>query len=230
MQATFADQVKAFNRALNLDAPLPPGIGVLNPFRDSPVALACSDAFYDTFYNDTEPRRLVLGINPGRHGGGRTGVPFTDFKRLRDACGIPVPAGYSSHEPSSEFVYRVVDLLGGAAACYQRVYINSVCPLGFIRETAAGRVVNYNYYDDPALQTAVTPFILRSLRSQIAFGCHTDFVVVMGKQNAAFLRGLNDTHGLFGAVREVPHPRFVVQYRRRFMDAYAAEYAAALQP
>lgn len=226
---TFADRAKAFNRSLQLRAKLPTGIGVLNPFRESPVALDCADAFYEGFYNDTAPRRLLLGINPGRHGGGLTGVPFTDFKRLRDACGIDVPPGYTSHEPSSEFVYQVVAALGGAAAFYSRVYVNSVCPLGFVKEKGAGRVVNYNYYDDPALQAAVEPFIIRSVKAQIALGCHTDFAVVMGKQNAAYLRLLNEKYRFFGAIREVPHPRFVVQYRRRFMDAYVAEYAAALE-
>jgi hypothetical protein len=226
--STFADNVKAFNRSLQIRAKLPDGIGVLNPFRESPVALTCADAFYDKFYADNEPRRLLLGINPGRHGGGLTGVPFTDFKRLRDNCGIEVPEGYRSHEPSSEFVYEVVEALGGATACYQQLYINSICPLGFVLQKAAGKVVNYNYYDDPALQSAVEPFILSCLKAQIAFGCHTDWVIVMGKQNAAYLRSINERHKLFGDIREVPHPRFIVQYRRRMMDVYVAEYVQAL--
>ncbi len=33
-------------------------------------------------------RYLILGINPGRFGGGITGIPFTDPIRLQNICGI----------------------------------------------------------------------------------------------------------------------------------------------
>lgn len=63
---TFGERVKAFNRSLGLDAILPPGVAVMNPFRESPLALRISEAFYDKFYHDNERRHLILGINPGR--------------------------------------------------------------------------------------------------------------------------------------------------------------------
>ncbi len=228
MRNTFADRMKAFNRSLDFRKPLPPDIAVMNPFRERPVALACADAFCDRFYADNRQRRMILGINPGRHGSAVTGVPFTDFKRLR-ALGLAVPEGLSSHEISSEFVYRVVEDMGGADAFYKRFYLSSICPLGFLRHKGGGRWVNYNYYDDRALEQIATPFITEMLRQQIDLGCATDQVVVMGKKNAEFLRQLNETHAFFGAIIDVPHPRFVAQYRRRFMDEYVDQYRLALE-
>lgn len=225
---TFAQRIQEFNRSLSFREPLPEGIAVMNPFRDSPVALACADAFANRFFADNQPRRMILGINPGRHGSGQTGVPFTDFKRLRK-LGFEFPEKYSSHEISSEFVYQVVAALGGAEAFYKRFYINSVCPLGFVRQKAPGRWVNYNYYDSPALEHAATPFILETLPQQIALGCEADRVIIMGKKNGDYFRKINAQYGFFRDVIEVPHPRFVAQYRRRFMADYVEEYIRALE-
>ncbi len=164
----FANRVSQFNRSLHLSAPLPAGVGVLNPFRETELALSCSDSFYQKYYNDNNPRWAILGINPGRFGGGLTGVPFTDFKRLSLVCGIET--GISSHEPSSEFIYHMIAAMGGADLFYRHFYINSVCPLGFVIDKAGSKPVNYNYYDDKALYEAVKPFIVQSLQQQIAFG------------------------------------------------------------
>lgn len=228
--STFADRIKAFNRKLAFAGTLPPDVAVLNPFKETATALKHADLFYEKFYADNNLRTPIFGINPGRHGGGLTGVPFTDWKRLRDACGIPVPAELSSHEQSSEFVYCYIAALGGPVEFYRHFYISSLCPLGFVREKAKGRWVNYNYYDDPALYAAAEPFILRTLRQQIVLGLRTDECFVMGVKNYAFFKKLNDAHGFFGKLTELPHPRFIVQYRRKEMDAYVGQYVGALAP
>jgi len=49
----------------------------MNPFRENPEALIVSGKFYKKYYNDNNPRFLILGINPGRFGAGVTGIPFT---------------------------------------------------------------------------------------------------------------------------------------------------------
>lgn len=225
---SFASRVKTFDRQLDLHAELPADIAVLNPFREDETALAAADMFYQKFFDDGERRYGILGINPGRHGGGLTGVPFTDFKRLRDVCGIEVP-GRSSHEPSSEFVYRMIAACGGAPFFYRHFYINSVCPLGFVRRKGTGWV-NYNYYDSPALYEAVKLFILQTLRQQIALGLYTREVFCMGKKNGEYLQRLNTEAGLFQKITILPHPRFIVQYRRKEMDLFIEEYQKALLP
>lgn len=225
---TFAERVRSFNRWLAQapDIPLPEGIAMMNPFAAGSTALRCADAFYDKYYNDERERIAILGINPGRHGAALTGVPFTDFKRLEGICGID-PLGGKSHEPSSEFVYEVVKAMGGPAAFYSRYYINSVCPLGFVRQKGKSWV-NYNYYDDKALYQAVRPFMLESLQRQKALGLSPRRCISLGKKNLDYLSRLNDELGLFEEIVEVPHPRFVVQYRRKEMDQYVALYEKIL--
>ncbi|WP_165076871.1 uracil-DNA glycosylase family protein [Desulfovibrio sp. ZJ209] len=226
---TFGEQVLAFNAGLSFDAPLPPGIEVMNPFQGSPCALAASAAFYRKYYADHRERHIILGINPGRFGAGLTGVPFTDPKRLASACGIHIAACAPAHEPSSVFVYEVIDAMGGPEAFYRDWYINSICPLGFVRVDARGRKKNYNYYDDRRLEEAATPFMVECLRRQLAFGIRRDVCYCLGTgKNAAFIERLNAEHGFFGRVVPLEHPRYVMQYKSKELGAYVRKYVTLL--
>lgn len=229
---TLADKILRFNAQLHLDpSVLPDGIGVMNPFKGEygDSILDTSTRFYQKFYADSNPRKWILGINPGRHGAGITGIPFTDTKRLNDACGIPFTQ-FNSHEPSSVFVYEVADAYGGPQRFYADFYINSICPLGFLKLNEAGKWVNYNYYDRKDLQEAVKPFILQTLKQQIDFGLHTDTVYCMGTdKNYKFLSRLNAEHKLFENIVPLDHPRYVVQYKLKLMDTYVAKYLNAFK-
>lgn len=229
---TFAEKILQFNAELNLDpALLPDGIGVMNPFKGihADTVWEASTRFYQKFYNDTNPRKLILGINPGRHGAGVTGIPFTDTKRLNEACGIPFTQ-FNTHEPSSVFVYEVVKAFGGAERFFARFYINSICPLGFIKQNEAGKWVNFNYYDRKDLQQAVEPFILDTLRQQIAMGVETETVYCMGSgKNVDFLNRFNERHQLFDNIVPLEHPRFVVQYKQKQMHEYVDRYLDAFK-
>lgn len=224
---SFAQRMKNFNRSLHLNASLPTNVGVLNPFREGELALPCADAFYDKYYNDKEQRWPILGINPGRFGGGLTGVPFTDFKRMQQVCNIDTN-GTSSHEPSSEFIYRMIAAMGGTTDFYKKFYINSVCPLGFIIHKNNGKWVNYNYYDDKALFEVVKPFIIQSIQQQIALGLYTKECFCLGKKNTLYLTALNNEHHFFKAITELPHPRFIVQYKRKQIDSFVDVYIEKL--
>jgi hypothetical protein len=226
MMSTFGERVKMFNRTLSLRVRLPEGISVMNPFRESALALRISDAFYNKYYGDDGERYLILGINPGRFGAALSGVPFTDFKRLEQYCGISAE-GQRAHEPSSEFVYAMIASFSTVPEFYRRFYINSVCPLGFIIQKDKGRV-NYNYYDDPELYRVVKPFILRCIRRQIALGCSTDECFCLGVKNGSYLSAFNEEHCFFKKITVLPHPRFIVQYRRKEMAAAIETYKSAL--
>lgn len=129
---TLADKIIAFNRKLDFTGTLPPGIRIMNPFREQEAVMNISSAFYRKYYDDNTPRHLILGINPGRFGAGLTGIPFTDPGHLTEQCGIPY-SGPIAHEPSSVFVYDMIQAFGGVEAFYSLFYISAVCPLGFTK-------------------------------------------------------------------------------------------------
>ncbi|MDB5262113.1 MAG: glycosylase family protein [Adhaeribacter sp.] len=227
MQDTFADKVIQFNKSLHFTGVLPAGIRIMNPFREDEKIIPLASAFYQKFYADNNPRYMILGINPGRFGGGVTGVPFTDSKRLKNECDIAY-TGKETHEPSSVFVYEVIKAYGGVKEFYQKFYINSICPLGFTATAKTGKEVNYNYYDSRELTAAVSNFIIQSIQAQIALGINTDICFCFGTgKNEKFLRQLNATHKFFENIVVLEHPRFVMQYKARSKEVYINKYLEA---
>ena len=170
---------------------------------------------------------MIVGINPGRLGAGVTGVPFTDSYRLLEKCGIVID-GLVTYEPSSVFVYDVVDAYGGAESFYRDFYITSVSPLGFVKFNSKNREVNFNYYDDAVLQQVIEPFIIASLEHQLDFGIDRSCCFCMGtNKNYNYLSQLNWQKGYFREIVPLEHPRFVMQYRLKQKEDYIKKYIAA---
>jgi hypothetical protein len=226
---TFADKVIQFNKQLDFHGALPGGINIMNPFKENAGVNILMEQFYTKFYDDDNKRHLILGINPGRFGAGVTGIPFTDSKRLRKVCGINY-AGKETHEPSSVFVYDVIEAYGGANEFYRHFYIHSICPLGFTATSKNGKEINYNYYDSKELTAAVYDFIVENIKKQIAFGVDTDTCFCFGTgKNEKFLHKLNDEKGFFKNIIALEHPRFIMQYKSRSEDVYIDKYIAAFK-
>ena len=226
----FASRIITFTEKLTYTgAPLPKGIRVMNPYRETPGIKEAVDIFYRKYYADDKPRHFILGINPGRLGGGSTGIPFTDPKRLVSACHIKY-AGPVTHEPSSAFVYDMIDAYGGVKKFYRDFYIHSVCPLGFTAVAAGGKEVNYNYYDSPALTKAVYPFIVENLQKQVAMGVHKTVCLCFGTgKNADFLQKLNLEYPLFEKIIPIEHPRYIMQYKAKQKVAYIEKYLRVMK-
>ena len=222
---TMADKIIAFNAALEFTRPLPKGIGVMNPFRENKGAMEASRAFYTKYYSDNAPRCLILGINPGRFGAGLTGVAFTDPKRLRDSCGITSYQGPDAHEPSSVFIYDMIQQYGGAAKFYSKFFITSICPLGFTATGKNGKEVNFNYYDSKELTDSARDFMVECLTKQLAFGIRRDVCFCLGTgKNEKHITALNKEYGFFDKVVALEHPRYIIQYKSKRMHDYIAKY------
>jgi Domain of unknown function (DUF4918) len=218
----FGRHILAFYKGLQFPVVLPRDIEVMIPFSDDATWKACQ-AFYKKYYSDNLQRYMIIGINPGRFGGGVTGIPFTDPIRLQQACGIP-NQWPQKQELSSVFVYEMINAFGGPAAFYRQFYISSVSPLGF---TQAGK--NLNYYDDKKLQESITPFVLDCFSRQFAFGVNRRIAFCLGDgKNFKFLSALNKKHGLFETLIPLPHPRFIMQYKLKSKQAYIAKYIQQL--
>ena len=200
---------------------LPNGIQWLYPQQQAPVQ-EVMQIFFNRFFNDGVPRRLILGINPGRFGAGATGVNFTATKQLQQFCGIDTALPQQS-ELSAEFIYQMIEAYGGPARFYKDFFIGAVCPLGFVQ---AGK--NINYYDDKALLQQVTPFITHSIQQLVTLPFDRRKVFcVGGEKNYKHLLRWNNQHQWFNTVVPLPHPRFVMQYRRRFVADYINQYLQA---
>jgi len=183
------------------------GIEILNPLEEESVRNIL-EAFYQKYYQDERKRIFLIGINPGRFGGGITGIPFTDPINLQKVLGIPNKFE-KKHELSSRFVYDVVKRMGGPEKFFGHCYLTAVSPYGFVR-----RNKNLNYYDDKNLMKDWEPYLVSWLNKQIAFGAYQEvaFSLGMGK-NLEYLNKLNAEHQFFHQIEALPHPRWVMQYR-----------------
>ena len=209
---------------LQLNPPLtPPAYEVLFPYRDAQVKKVVQ-TFFKKYYSDNLPRKLILGINPGRHGAGITGINFTAPRQLKENCHIQHPWDNSS-ELSAEFIYAMIETYGGADQFYSNWFLGAMSPLGF---TKAGK--NINYYDDAELQKAVRPFIVDSINKILDSGIdRQECICIGGGKNAKFLTGLNNEYGFFRSIRVLPHPRFIMQYKRKQLNSYIREYIEVLR-
>jgi hypothetical protein len=215
---TFADHVLAFNRHLAINVRLPKHIKVMNPFKEEDI-FTLIERFYAKYYSDTELRTLILGINPGRFGGGVTGIPFTDPVKLEQECGIKNTLKKKT-ELSADFIYQMILAFGGPEKFYRHFYISAISPLGFIRD---GK--NMNYYDNRELNERLIPFILDSLTAQLTFGIRREVCFCLGEgENYKFLSRFNLKHRFFERIIPLAHPRFIMQYRRKKVKEYIANY------
>jgi hypothetical protein len=219
---TFASQVLSFYKTLNIEAKLPKDIVTLNPYRNDYTYSLC-EKFYNKYYNDSKPRKLLLGINPGRFGSGLTGISFTDPIKLERDCGIP-NSFPKKPELSADFIYAMIHAYGGPEEFYKRFFISAISPLGFTKD---GK--NINYYDDKDLQKAIIPFVINSINAIIGMGIDrtTCFCIGEGK-NIAFLQKLNDEQGWFQSITPLSHPRFIMQYKRKLVPVYIDDYLQKL--
>lgn len=226
MNKTFAEKVIEFNKNLHYSGSLPEDFQVLNPYLDNPETMTVMQKFYHKYYNDSDRRKFIIGINPSRHGAGVTGVPFTDTKRLENVCGIKMKSAHT-HEVSSVFIYDMIEEYGGAQDFYKNIYINSPFPLAIVRKSKNGWL-NANYYDDKALFTDVKDFMIQSLKEHISLNLDTSEVFILGKKNADFISKLNQEAQLFEKMTVLEHPRYIQQYKSKEKQLYIDRYILAL--
>jgi hypothetical protein len=94
------------------------------------------ELFYGKYVEPFHPRVVICGINPGRFGSGKVGVPFLDFRALNELVG---DTGRDDTEKSARFFFSVVRHFG-AELFYSTFYVTNVSWLGFTKD---GRNINY---------------------------------------------------------------------------------------
>ena len=219
---TFAQQVLEYHFALPKDLALSKGVELIYPFSNADT-ISAMKKFYNKYYADTHGRVFIFGINPGRFGSGVTGIGFTDPINLQNTCGIDNPFQKRT-EVSSNFIYDVIQASGGPQDFFARYYFTAVSPVGFLKD---GK--NYNYYDDLELTVLLGDFLLNSISTQLKFGQLSTEIICIGRgKNLAYLHDLNKAHNLFSKIHVVPHPRWVMQYRRKEKERYVDEYLEVL--
>lgn len=227
MRKTFADKAIKLFKNLTFEGHLPEGYKVINTYTENPETLEIIEKFYQKFYGDFNTRKFIIGINPGRHGAGVTGVPFTDTKRLESKCGISTEFP-STHGLSSVFIYDMIEAYGGVQSFYESFYFTSPFPLAIVRINKNRNWVNANYYDTVALYNATKDYMIQSLKVTIKLGIASSEAIILGKKNAKFIEKLNQEAQIFSNLIVLEHPRYIQQYRLREKELFIDKYMKAL--
>ncbi len=104
--------------------------------------------YYQTFYKIHGKWVVLCGINPGRNGAGKTGIPFIDYK---GASHLLSDVNQDDREQSAQFILSIIDKIG-INTFYKNVYMTNISWFGFIKDGN-----NLNYYDLPSpLSTTFT--------------------------------------------------------------------------
>jgi Domain of unknown function (DUF4918) len=220
---TWAEHLIQYYFQFNPPSSLPGNVESLHPQKQEKVREVV-EAFYNKYYNDDGERLIMLGINPGRFGAGVTGVNFTAPRQLMDNCGI----GHSfknQSELSAEFIYEMINALGGPEKFYSKIFIGSVYPLGLTRD---GK--NINYYDDSELMNFLQPFIIQTLNNLLRNVKYKPVCIAIGgEKNFKFLSRLNNSEKWFDSILSLPHPRFIMQYRRPYKLDFIQQYREVIE-
>jgi hypothetical protein len=215
---TFAEQILAFYFTLSKEPPLPKEVEVIYPF-DNPQTKERMEIFFNRYYTDTNPRTYLIGINPGRLGSGVTGVGFSDAYHLEQVCGIA--NNFDKRiELSAAFMFEVIEAYGGVEKFYEDFFFTTTMPLGLLKK---GK--NYNYYDDKETLSKLEPYITQTLLQQISIPQAKPNIICIGTgKNLKYLEDFNTKHHCFESIDVLPHPRWVMQYRRKEKQKYIDHY------
>lgn len=218
---TFSDKAVKYFLNFKKTIALPSEVKTLNPYKNQ-TTVRIVKTFYNKFFNDNNERLFVLGINPGRFGGGLTGIAFTDPFALREYCKIDNNLG-NQKELSSKFIYRMINEYGGVKHFYANIYISALYPLALIM---GGN--NFNYYDTKELAASLRNEIIKSVKCQIEFGARRDKVIILGKKNADYFSPINNEYNFFGKIFVLEHPRYIMQYKLKKLNYYISKYLNVL--
>ncbi|NMM49995.1 uracil-DNA glycosylase family protein [Marinigracilibium pacificum] len=202
---------------------IPAHIKVLYPY-ESQQTLENIKLFFEKYYKDERNRTIILGINPGRFGAGVTGIPFTDPVFMDSILGIS--NNYNKkHELSSQFIYKMIDAYGGPELYYNDVIVSAVSPLGFEQD---GK--NLNYYDDKGLKNKIYDYAVYQLRKLINIvGPQKQIISLGGGKNQDYLEKLNEKEKLVDKIVALPHPRYIMQYKRKSLEDHIDNYVSTIR-
>ena len=197
---------------------VPGKISILNPYENKNT-FTLLKKFYSSYYSDNKKRTIILGINPGRLGGGLTGIPFTDGYNLEKYCYISNEFN-KRREISSKFIYELIKIYGGTEKFYHKFFISSVCPFGFIKDNR-----NFNYYDNKIILKNWKKKIVEWIEYQCKNIVNREICIIIGKgKNEKFFEMINKEYKFFNKIISLPHPRWILQYRLKQKNIYIKEY------
>ena len=73
-------------------------------------------------------------------------------------------------------------------------------------------------------------YIIQNIKAHLGYGCNPKVALCMGQgKNYKYFTKLNEKHHFFEEIVPLPHPRWVMQYRRKRMEEFREMFVEKLQ-
>lgn len=168
-------------------------ITVLDGFNKN---LELVQRYYRTVYRSNASRIVLCGINPGRNGAGKTGIPFLDFRSISQLLS---DIEGDDREQSAQFIFSIINEVG-RESFYENVYMTNISWFGFTRD---GK--NLNYYDLPSsLATTFTDTFIAEMDM-----VQPKIIIPLSKEVERSLKQMRKSGRLHYPIAErLPHPYY----------------------
>lgn len=172
------------------------------------------EAFCKKYYTDSVPRVVICGINPGRYGACKTGIPFLDYQSLSK---LITGIDRQDSERSADFFFQVIHQFG-VADFFNSFYVTNVSSVGY---SSKGKNFNYNNLPDSALEVVERNFLVEM---EIVQPTHVIAVGIVVQQT---LHKRLSTR--VDCTICLPHPSWIAAYRSRETNKWLDYYLLALE-
>lgn len=171
--------------------------------------------FYQKYYSRHAERVVLCGINPGRKGAGKTGIPFIDFK---GASRLLPNVKEEDWETSSQFVFSIIERMG-SENFFKKVYLTNLSWYGFKKDRK-----NVNYYELPF---SIQQYFIKNFIKEMEI-VQPSLIVPLSKEVEATLNEMK-AGGLlpYRIGKRLPHPYWCSIGNRA--NEYIMEYSQSLE-
>lgn len=217
---TIRKSVIKFYRSFTPPPGLSSDVELINPY-DNEERREAIEQYYAKYFDDEDARIHILGINPSRMHPTATGVNYTDGFALAEYCGIENNFS-KNRELTSDFFYRVINVMGGASEFFGRVFPWAMMP---VTVTKKG---NYaNYYSNDVVED-LKHLVEENVKWTSRLPSSGRLVILGTGENQKFFESMRGSPFGYNDVRVVPHPRWIMQYNRGKVGKFIEQYQDAL--
>lgn len=176
--------------------------------------------FERLYIEPNKPKIVLCGINPGRYGAGKTGIPFIDFNSLSEM--LP-NVNRKDAEPSAQFFFSVVKKFG-IIDFYRSFYVTNISRYGFSR---ISKQKNVNYYDN-TIPTEVTLCLIDKFIREMSV-INPNVIIPLSTCVDYELKKQKGTGRITAEIgTRLSHPSWISTYRRKELEAWVDKYVQEL--
>lgn len=134
---------------------------ILNPYADN---FERFEFFVRKYYDDDKNRDIVLALNPGRFGCGKTGIALTDENILNMKFGFPNKIENPNKEKTATRIYSIIDdaFSGDFSRFFSMVFMSNIFPFGVVDKNG-----NNVVFDDLIKIKSIREFSLEFVKNTL---------------------------------------------------------------